>query len=191
MQRHTGSGVHNNLPWDLGLDVGTRIAYSSVWLAAIHFIYFSPETWEEFSLSSLPDNVAMVSKQDQFRKNELQTLKLCTHIICLTAQLCLILCDSMDYSLPVSSVHGDSPGKSTGVGCHVLLQGIFPTQGSNPGLPHCSWILYRLSHQEAQSLTTPYGTWTHNPWLRKPAPYPLCRDINQDHNLCLWWLWSL
>ena len=33
-------------------------------------------------------------------------------------------------------IHGDSPGKNTGVGCHVLLQGIFPTQGSNPGLPH-------------------------------------------------------
>ena len=43
----------------------------------------------------------------------------------------------MDYSLPGSSVHGYSPGKNTGVGCHTLLQGIFPTQGSNPGLPHC------------------------------------------------------
>ena len=31
----------------------------------------------------------------------------------------------------------DSPGKNTGVGCRFLLQGIFPTQGSNPGLPHC------------------------------------------------------
>ena len=41
----------------------------------------------------------------------------------------------------------DSPGKSTGVGCHYLLQGIFPTQGSNPGLPHCRQMLYRLSHQ--------------------------------------------
>ena len=40
-------------------------------------------------------------------------------------------------SQPGSSVHGDSPGKNTGVGCHALLQGIFPTQGSNPGLPHC------------------------------------------------------
>ena len=30
----------------------------------------------------------------------------------------------------------DSPGKNTGVGCHFLLQGIFPTQGLNPGLPH-------------------------------------------------------
>ena len=41
----------------------------------------------------------------------------------------------------------DSPGKNTGVGSHALLQGIFPTQGLNPGLPHSRHILYRLSHQ--------------------------------------------
>ena len=41
----------------------------------------------------------------------------------------------------------DCPGKNTGVGCRALLQGIFPTQGSNPGLPHCRRILYHLSHQ--------------------------------------------
>ena len=41
-----------------------------------------------------------------------------------------------------SSAHRDSPGKNTGVGCHVLLQGIFPTQGLNSGLPHCGQILY-------------------------------------------------
>ena len=40
----------------------------------------------------------------------------------------------------------DFPGKSTGVGCHFLLQRIFPTQGSNPGLPHCRQTLYHLSH---------------------------------------------
>ena len=33
------------------------------------------------------------------------------------------------------------------MGCYALLQGIFPTQGSNPGLLHCRWILYHLSHQ--------------------------------------------
>ena len=38
-------------------------------------------------------------------------------------------------------------GKSTRVGCHFLLQGIFLTQGSNPGLPHCRQMLYHLSHQ--------------------------------------------
>ena len=37
--------------------------------------------------------------------------------------------------------------KNTGVGCHFLLQGLFPTQGSNPGLPHCRQTLYPLSHQ--------------------------------------------
>ena len=41
----------------------------------------------------------------------------------------------------------DFLGQSTGVGCHFLLQGIFPTQGSNPGLPHCRQTLYHLSHQ--------------------------------------------
>ena len=47
---------------------------------------------------------------------------------------CVRLCDPMDCSPPCSSVHGDSPGKNTGVGCHLLLQGIFPTWGSNPHL---------------------------------------------------------
>ena len=41
----------------------------------------------------------------------------------------------------------NSPGQNTGVGRRSLLQGIFPTQGSNPGLLHCRWILYQLSHQ--------------------------------------------
>ena len=41
----------------------------------------------------------------------------------------------------------DFPGKDTGVGCHFLLQGIFPTQGSNPGLLHCRRLLYRLSYK--------------------------------------------
>ena len=63
----------------------------------------------------------------------------------------------MDWSRPGSSVHGilqadpwDSPGMNTGVSCHFLLQGIFPTQESNLcllWLQHCRQILYHLSHQ--------------------------------------------
>ena len=41
----------------------------------------------------------------------------------------------------------DFPGENTGVGCHFLLQEIFPTQGLKPGLPHCRQMLYHLSHQ--------------------------------------------
>ena len=59
----------------------------------------------------------------------------------------LTLCHPTDYSPPGSSVHGDSPGKNTGVGCHALLQGIVPTQGSNPHL-------LCLLHQQADSLPT-------------------------------------
>ena len=67
--------------------------------------------------------------------------------VCLIDQSCPTLCNPVDYSPPGSSVQGDSPDKNTGVGCHALLQGIFPIQGSNPGLPHCRWILYGLNHQ--------------------------------------------
>ena len=55
--------------------------------------------------------------------------------MCLVTQACLTLWDPMDCSPPGSAVHGDSPGKNTGVGCHALLQGIFPTQGLKPRAP--------------------------------------------------------
>ena len=60
---------------------------------------------------------------------------------------CFRLCNPMDCSPPHSSVHGHSPGKNTGVDCRALLQGIFPTQGSNPGPSHCRRVLHQLSHQ--------------------------------------------
>ena len=53
----------------------------------------------------------------------------------------------------------DSPGKNTGVGCHFLLQAIFPTQGLNPGLPHCRQILYHLSYQGSPVEAKPEGFW--------------------------------
>ena len=62
--------------------------------------------------------------------------------------------ESESHSLVSDSLrpHGlysprNSPGQNTGVGSLSLLQGIFPTQGSNPGLLHCRWILYQLSHK--------------------------------------------
>ena len=45
----------------------------------------------------------------------------------------------------------NSPGQNTTVGSLSLLQGFFPTQGSNAGLPHYRWFLYQLNHQEAQA----------------------------------------
>ena len=67
--------------------------------------------------------------------------------MCLATQSCPILSDPLDCSLPGSSVHGDSPGKNTGVDGHALLQGIFLTQGSNPGLMYYRQILHSLCHQ--------------------------------------------
>ena len=68
--------------------------------------------------------------------------------VLVAAQSCLILCDPIDCSLPGFSVHGDSPGKNTGVGSHSLLQGIFQAQGLNPGLLHRQADFFScLSHQ--------------------------------------------
>ena len=61
-------------------------------------------------------------------------------------QSCLTLCNPMDTRLLRP---WDFLGKGTGVGCDFLLQGNFPTQGSNPGLPHCRQTFYHLSHQRS------------------------------------------
>ena len=58
----------------------------------------------------------------------------------------------------------NSPGQNTGVGILSLLQGIFPTQGSNPGIPHCRQILYQLSHK---------GSPTILEWVAFPSPADL------------------
>ena len=75
------------------------------------------------------------------------SLSTCVCALCLVTQLCPTVCDPTDCSPPGSSVHRDSPRKNTGVGCHALLQGIFPAQGANPGLEHHRQILYHLSYQ--------------------------------------------
>ena len=63
-------------------------------------------------------------------------------------------CDPMDCSPPGSSVLSSEnfPDKKTGVCCHVLLQGIFPTEGLNLGLLHCRQILYHLSRQGSSGI---------------------------------------
>ena len=75
----------------------------------------------------------------------------------------------MDCSPPGSTVHGDSSGKNTGVGCYALLQGTVPIQGSNPDLPHCWQILYHLSHQGSPRILE---------WLA----YPFSKESSQTRN---------
>ena len=70
-------------------------------------------------------------------------------------QSCLTLYNPMECSPPGSCVHGDSPWKNTGVSSHDLLQGIFPTQGSNLcllRLLHCRWIIHHWAMREAPLL---------------------------------------
>ena len=111
------------------------------------------------------------------------TLCSAAQVVCLVTEPCPTLCDSMDCSLPGSPVHGDSPGKNTRMGCHALHQGIFPTQGSNLGLPHCRQILCHLCHREAQASFLNSG-----PTIPIPCLWP-CRALPWGHTpsllLCL------
>ena len=100
------------------------------------------------------------------------------YVLCLVSQSCTSLCDPMDCSLPGCSVHGDSPGKNTGMRCHALLQGIFSTQGLNPGLLHCRQILYHLRHQGSPRILQ----WIAYPFSRGRSPgsnwsFRHCRQI--------------
>ena len=89
-----------------------------------------------------------------------------SHCVCLVAQSCTTLCGSVDCSLPDFSVHGDSPGNNTGVGCHALLQGIFSTQGLNPGILYCRRILYQLRYQLRFFISPRILEWVAYPFSR-------------------------
>ena len=83
------------------------------------------------------------SERDKTQPNSnLRNFSLAMKVKVKVAQWCPTLCNPMDYT----------PGQNTGVGSLSLLQGIFPTQGSNPGLPHCRQILYQLSSQGSLAL---------------------------------------
>ena len=112
----------------------------------------------------------------------------------------------------------DFPGKSAGVYCHFLLQGIFLTQESNPGLPHCRQTLYCLSHQGSPcSLTRDQtweplqGAWSLSHWTTREVPesaltwcsggflytvkfakpWPRSLDKQREGQRCGWWLKDL
>ena len=108
---------------------------------------------------------------------------------CLVAQPCPTL------SNPVGcSVHRILQ-VNTGLGCHVLLQGIFPTQGLNPGLLHCRQILYHLSHQGSPRILewVAYSFSSGSSWPRNRSGVcciagRFCTDWATREELSLTWL---
>ena len=85
-----------------------------------------------------------------------------------------VVCDS----LRPHGLHSpwDSPGQDTGVGSLSLLQGIFPIQGSNPGLPHCGRILYQLSHERSPRILG---------WVAYPFSRGSSRPKNRTRVFCI------
>ena len=89
----------------------------------------------------------------------------------------------VDCSLPGSSVRGDFQARILGVGCHVLLQGIFPTQGSNPSLLHLlHWQVDSLPLHHQGSLTPILGNIYSSPNTLKPpylVPLPMVSSLSK------------
>ena len=77
-------------------------------------------------------------------------------VLWLVAQSCLIFCNSTDGSPPGPSVHGDSPGKNTGVGCQALLQGNLPNPGTEPRSPTLQVDSLLVSHIAGGASRAPF-----------------------------------
>ena len=101
------------------------------------------------------------------------------YVLSLVAQSYPTLCKTMDCNTPGSSVHRDSADKNTGVGCHALFRGLFPTQGLNLGFLRCRWIFYQLSYQKyLVILIIPIKTFVREPLskLRRILLYLLIQN---------------
>ena len=93
-------------------------------------------------------------------------------------QSCPTLCDPINCSLPGSWVHGDSPGKSTAVGCHALLQGIFPTQGWDPCLLRsCIVVRFFTAESLGNPRVVPFQPKQRHGFSPCPSLYPIVFPI--------------
>ena len=86
-------------------------------------------------------------------------------------------CSGMSDSLLPHVLHSpwNSPGQNTGVGSLFFLQGILPSQGSNPGIPHCRQILYQLSHKGSPRILE---------WIAYPFSSRSSQSMNQTRVSC-------
>ena len=127
--------VFSIMPW-------FRVFYTSyqISLNFLHFPFPSPLLCAYFPALLCPYKTPF-----SISKNNSHSQWYYRKVTVLVVQSCLTLCNPMDCSL----CPWNSPGKNTRVGSHSILQGIFPTQGSSQGLPHCRLVLYHLSHQES------------------------------------------
>ena len=125
---------------------------------------------------------------------------------CASFDICQIFHNMLSHSVgsdSLQSIYCSSPGsfspqdfsgKITGVGCHFLLQAIFPTQGSNPGLSHCRQTLYHLSHQAEPKKNRCHSNQINTVPILKDSCTVLCFynllsltkyvKLNYNHQLC-------
>ena len=101
----------------------------------------------------------------------------------LVVQLCPSLCDPVDCIACQAPLSMEFSSKNTGVGCHALLQGIFPTQGLNLGFLHVRQMLYHLRHQPINSYIITVEVIHSGPY------YCYLKFLILSCYLCIWLCW--
>ena len=121
---HTGDDhVKNSRRWQPSASQGGRLQISTFWHLDVRPVASRSVRKQVVVIQATQGEVLCYGSLGKWR-------------VCAAVLSPVWLCDPMAYSPPGSSVHGDSPGKNTGVGCHFLLQGIFLIQGLNPDFLH-------------------------------------------------------
>ena len=122
--------------WELAMD-------REAWRAAVHR---AAKSWTWLRDWTNWSNGLYIPDMQGFFNISKSVIVIYHAVLHLVAQLCLTLWTPWTVA-SILLCPWNSSGKNTGMGCHFLLQKIFPTQGSNRGLLHCRRILYHLSHQ--------------------------------------------
>ena len=156
-QRAAAGGWGRGGPLGLWAHAQVRLVHALLW--GYRPVYFDPPTIPESGTglgSPREQNPGLVCRTENRRIRlyppTLHAFKVSGALqafsdLCLKGVILASFSRSTKAAVTSQSVPWDSPGKNTGVGCHFLLQGIFLTQESNPGLLHCRQMLYHLSHQ--------------------------------------------
>ena len=133
----------------------------------LYYFAFSPAFYENSSYSTSLPTFGIICLLNFSYSHRCLVVYHCSFKFIVESESCSVMSNSLWH-------HGlyspwNSPGQNAGVGSLSLLQGIFPTQGSNPGLPHCRWFLYQLSHKGS-------------PRILEWVAYPFSRESSQPRN---------
>ena len=133
----------------------------------LYYFAFSPAFYENSSYSTSLPTFGIICLLNFSYSHRCLVVYHCSFKFIVESESCSVMSNSLWPHRLYSP--WNSPGQDTRVGGLSLFQGIFPTQGLNPGLPHWRWILYQLSHKES-------------PRILEWVAHPFCSESSWPRN---------